>query len=656
MDEELYSKIVEYLSLSNPGESLEQLKSFAEKYEEFPLLLLNIISNQQLNSNARFISLSAINYLTKFYDEYISENVLNQYIESAFNIIPQLFLEDSEKFLNLAANILCCLIKYIEPNLQNPFLELIGSLFQNENTINSALECMIQVQKLSITMPVELLATLGPLITTSHQNHALEAIRAFINSDMQFLMENALPVIFENFQSFDTQGLSYATEICTFCFLETLDETCAEFISNAILSEDEAIAASCIDIFNDEINSIQLSPVIIDALMKRISVPNENPVEHDFCSWCQEILAEFAKTNWDDIQEQVMEFISDIDDEAYKLRILYCFLVVMPNSHEFVDEIFQCLQTDARGDAISALVSLSRSCPQIIETSIDPVIQLALDEDPYVSHMSLFAMQYFFDGDFNATDERLGALLQIYKEFQDRDAVNMIYIIQTFIYHMEVFSVGVFGEFLDHIIEIVLSPYADECVYCAYLDVFASIVSKSDAEFNDAFANVSTHLCDLMNSSNSDEIVFSCCEVLSIFASRYSEVIAGSNIPQVSVARALFCVGMDWSHGEMKEKLWNLILNMIKISPAALNENGQLLVERAESQFSYSQVASSIVISQILLGIIDQLEAETLKHFAFVCKILLSLPTHFPVFNELYNAIREKFAQNGINIDELLSQ
>ncbi|EAY06786.1 hypothetical protein TVAG_103360 [Trichomonas vaginalis G3] len=651
MSDEIHEKTIALLRMQNPDESMKQLYDLIQAYDDFPLVLFNILGDTNLEDNIRFVSLTTLCNMAVNYTDCISEDYYDAFSQTAFEVASSIFLESKEKFSIFAARLICNIIYYITSDYTDQFLNLIENLYQNEKTVDSALDCLIEFQKLAMTLPVELLSPLSELITSNLQNHALETILYYIEDDMQYLMEHALPVIFENYSSFDITGLSFAVEICTYCYIRTYDETCAEFIANAITSDQDVIATSCIDKLYDESSGLYLQPIIIDALLKRISIPNPDPLIDDLCTWSQEILVTTSKTNWGQMKDQVLSFIEEVDDYAYKLRLLYCFLPVMSNSHEFSEFIIQSLETEARGDGICALVALSHSCPSVREESIDLVLQLATDEDFYVQKMSFFALGDFFNGEFNASEERLFRMIEIYECNDGENRISVVYLLRMFVLRMEVFHSSLFGSFFESILEITICSYTDINLYVEYVYLASEMISKCDVPFCDEIANIAMHFSEVLKNSDDEDILASCIEILMSISGHYPENICESDIPLRATLIAVEFIG----HGELEANFWKLISQMIKNSPPILNQCGDSIIEKAQHEFSFSKIKSSEIISEILLIMVESMNLDVVEYFCRACASIISAaPSHNMIFNKLFTSLKDILVKNYRYIEDIM--
>ena len=671
-EEKKLSEISSFLSLENPDQSYEDLEKYLNECPDFYQILLTFLISPDFSSQIRFSALSILNTYFKFF--------VQNYEESEDAIISTILTNSLDLFHDvvLQQNLPAVLVNFanINSDITQSLYELVGSLYADEATIRGAILLLQELTVYNDMTPDESL--FEPLVTLINNPDYVEdtlklgvQIVKYNNSAINHAL---LEQIFASYESYNEKCIEYSAEMCAEVYLNEQDETCCEFLSQALMTDSETLSYNILSYIYDDACAYQPQERLITALVSKIEKPDDNPLEYGICSMAQEILCSIGNSSWPVLEPMLNELIEQIEDDGFKLRALYPILALSEKNTEYLPYIEEQLEGEHKADAIADLVPLAKSNVSLVNDFIDIVIPFLNDEDKYTMRIAFFSLENFINGQFEATPERFEALIEVFTAFREEvfsDRMShdseilqlfssLIYYLDIFISCMESFDLAAYSEFFSEIMSYIQEDSENALYFNNSISLIASIIRKSTVDFCDEFISIGERALNLLNSDDED-LVYNTSKIIDSLVLTYTEPF--SQVPYFLSVVMTICKKLhqfkDTDKKDLLVELWTTLKDILLGYSELPTEIYEFAIELTKIQYCTPNYEVSRKIAQALLPLLPNFDNDFLILLYTRSQIITNFSEPYPLshvpIQTLLTRIQPILTERGINIQELNS-
>ena len=671
MNEERLQEVATFLSLAEPDKSYEQLENYLTNWPDFFQILLHF---SLLPDSSKQVKLSALVILNQEFSRFISlhEESEEIIVDSIFSNAVDLFSNDSlqstlAKFLFNIFN--------IRPGLQQTIFELLTVLYTNEATVMGALYVIQEFTKFcDITLDDSLIEPLITLVANpAFAQESLHAARNIVKSNQQNFNEPLLEQIFSCYSEYNEKSIEYAAEICAEIYMnDPSQETCCEFLSQALQTTSSTLTYSLLSYLYDESSFLKPNQYLIFALISLMETPNDDPLEDDCCSLSQSIMHEIAAATWEELKPLFEQFFQEIEDDGFKLRALYPVLDISAECSQFISYVQEALNSPFKGDAIADLVPIAKTNIGLINQIIDAAIPFLIDEDIYTRRMAFFSLSNLLSGNFEASPERFDEMIQVFNAYRElifeseeeeqpqpsADDLQLfsqiIWMIERFVKQSTFTYNGydeLFGEFLNYIQE----GNENTLYFYNSLSVVALFLLKIDT-FSEEFIPIGQRAFELMETDDETQLLYAVKIIRSLITNFASQMV---EVPYFLPMVMTLCTKLkDFQDAESKKLLTTLwkTLKIIILNIGELpGEIYEFVVELVKSEYCTPNYDMSRQMAMALAPLLPNLESEFLVDIYQRSKIMIRVikekrPLHHIPIERLIDGIAAVLRERDIDI------
>ena len=673
-EEKKLEEIASFLSLENPDQSYELLEKYINEIPEFYQILLHFLLSSDFSPQIRFSSLSILNQNIKYFIQNYPESediIFNEILSNSLDLFHEEVLQ------NYLPSVLVN-FSNINTDITQTLYELIGSLYSDENTIRGAI---LLIQELTLyndrTIDESLMEPLIQLVNIpEYVEDTLKVSVQLVKYNNSEFNHALLEQIFSSYESYNEKCIEYSAEICAEMYLNENDETCCDFLSQALQTDSEILSFNILYYIYDDSNAYPVNEQLIYALISKTQQHDDDPFQYGVCSLAQEILCNIGNSNWTELEPIMIELINQIEDDGIKLRALYPLLKLSENNSEYIQYITEQLEGDYQGDAIIDLIPLVQTNVSLVNNFIHLVLPFLRSEDKFTMRAAFYALERFLNGEFEASPECLEMIIHIFSEFREevfgtqKTEENgellelfsqLIYLIDLFVSNMEIFDITSYSEFFTEILSYIQEDSENSLYFINSVSLIASMIRKSSIDFSDEFVVIGNRALQLLNSEDEDT-VYNASKIINSLVKKYTEPFA--QVPYFLSVVMTICKQLnEFRETDKKDiliELWTTLRDIFLNYGELPTEIYEFAIELTKTEFCTPNYDVSRKIAEAFLPLLPNFDTDFLILLYNRSKIILNFSEPYPLahipIEKLVHAIQPILTERGVDIQQLDSQ
>ena len=648
-------RVLSNLKSPDPSVQAQIFDRFQRLQCEQPMLcffLAHVVMDERFAMDLKY---AAILVLYRSLDQ-LKPDFAHRFIEYAVPILRKL-LDGGDPFLSkYSVAILTSLFGRFGAEACPFFIDLVSFLFQQEGSVEDAINCLNELALVKKDVPEELLALALSCFAGPHMYQILTVFRKVASRHVDFFSEKVMPLILASCSNMTPACVGESGAIAVVCYGRYPEPAFGAFIAQCVMSNSSPVHSCAIAELLDSPLTEPFEPLII-ALMHRIAFQDEEFMGDGTCVMCQTIIEEMAKWS-SEVPPMVIRHLDKCVNAGHFCRCLYPVIQVLTNASEFIEVIESHMQGPFKGDAATCLMSACFSIPTYAGRAIDLIVPLLIDDSEYVRQQSIFALTELFEFEFEPKREILEFLIQTFKTQTGSDLVTCAQLINRYVVHFQMLEfTPLIRDYLQYICHCFLEASQDHPLLPAAAETLASLVQLAPDPDRQAVVPPILSRTHYLMATDDPNLISSLCFLLGCLLRSFAEIVASSSEAS-SICNRISTLLTVEDNPQMIISVLDPVGQIIEKAPTLATAFTETWTAIMTSIFTVSNMDLSSAISQILIKLVPTLPPSVCEELLHKCGLVVMMARELTESQmkiyELGKAIIQRIQSAGGQVDESL--